>query len=235
MKILDHTISFPHPETAHDSGILAIGGDLSTKRLLLAYQYGIFPWYNEGEPIVWWHPDPRFVLFPTEVKIAKSMRAYFNQGRYTVTFDQQFDTVIRKCGTARDRKYEGTWISEEIVESYSYLHEIGYAHSVEVWEGDRLVGGLYGIAIGKVFYGESMYSDAPNASKVALITLARTLERRGYVLIDCQIANPHLESMGGRHIPRRAFLAYMSENVLRPADNGKWTNEAFDIDIKTIL
>ena len=235
MKILDHTIRFPHPETAHPSGILAIGGDLSTERLLLAYQYGIFPWYNEGEPIVWWHPDPRFVLFPTEVKIAKSMRSYFNKAKYRVTFDQEFDTVIYKCGTAKDRKHEGTWISEEIVSSYSYLHEIGYAHSVEVWDGGTLVGGLYGIAIGKVFYGESMYSDAPNASKMALITLARVLQQQGFVLIDCQISNPHLESMGGRHIPRSMFMEYMSKNAVLPPDHGIWDSDAFDIDIKTIL
>jgi len=235
MHILGPKISFPHPDSAHESGVLAIGGDLELERLLLAYQYGIFPWYNEDEPIVWWHPDPRFVLYPSEVTVAKSMRSIFNQNKYRVTIDQQFSEVIYHCKYTDRKDQDGTWISDDIIEAYSDLHDSGYAHSVEVWSGDEVVGGLYGISLGKVFYGESMFSHESNASKVALIALARLLEQRNFYLIDCQIGNPHLEKMGGKHIPRSEFLKCMQKNTFESTKQGSWADMTDGITLKQLL
>ncbi len=235
MNIVDNSISFPHPDTTHENGVLAIGGDLSPERLLLAYQYGIFPWYNVGEPVVWWHPDPRFVLYPSEVKVDKSMRSYFNQEKYRVTFDKDFKKVVTQCRKTKRSDGLGTWISEDILMAYTDLHELGYAHSVEVWDGDDLVGGLYGVSLGKIFYGESMFSKSNNSSKVALITLARLLERRGYFLIDCQIANPHLERMGGRFISRTDFMADLRNNIFHDTWQGSWSELGDGLRLKSIL
>lgn len=235
MYYVDTTLYFPHPDTADSSGVLAIGGDLHPSRLLLAYQYGIFPWYNPGEPIIWWHPDPRFVIYPAEVKVAKSMRPLFNQARYDITFDKDFKGVMTHCRKAKRNGSDLTWISDEIMEAYGDLHEMGYAHSVEVWEGQELVGGIYGVSLGRVFCGESMFSKKPNTSKMALITLARVLEQEGYALIDCQIANPHLESMGGRHIPRAEFMKVMRQNVFLETKKGSWADICPQLDLKTIL
>lgn len=209
----DKDLSFPNPELANEDGILAVGGDLSMERLLLAYQNGLFPWYNPDDPILWWSPDPRFVLFPAELKIAKSMRSYFNQRKFEVTFDQEFEKVIRAC-QRQPRKGQGggTWISDDIVEAYVNLYKAGFAHSVEVWKGNELVGGLYGICLGKIFFGESMFSKVNNASKVGFITLVRMLENWDFSLIDCQQETRHLKSLGARSISRSNFLKYIERN-----------------------
>ncbi|MEL6636552.1 MAG: leucyl/phenylalanyl-tRNA--protein transferase [Bacteroidota bacterium] len=220
----DH-IAFPHPELANEDGILAIGGDLSTDRLLHAYRIGLFPWFNPEDPILWWSPDPRFVLFPDELKVSKSMRPYFNQKKFTLSFDTQFEAVMRACQSQyRPGQVGGTWISEEMIAAYCQLYELGFAHSCEVWRGEELVGGLYGLALGKVFYGESMFARASNASKFGFISLVRYLRDRGYWLIDCQQKTDHLESLGGRSIPRAEFLEVMQKNVIEPTDQGPWTD-----------
>lgn len=211
-------ILFPPPELATAEGILAVGGDLSTERLIKAYKNGIFPWFNPGEPILWWSPDPRFVLFPSELRVSKSMRPYFNQQKFEVTFDLAFDRVIQACqvrASEADRRQRaiGSWITDDMIEAYGALHEQGIGHSVEVWEGDELVGGLYGLAIGKIFFGESMFTRVSNASKFGFISLVQWLEQRGFILIDCQQETRHLASLGARSIPRSDFLAYLEEYV----------------------
>jgi len=206
-------IVFPHPDLTDKSGVLAIGGDLSIERLLFAYSKGIFPWYNEDEPILWWCPDPRFVLFPKELKVSKSMRPYFNQKKFVVTYNQQFEQVMRNCQNInRPRQEGGTWINKDMIRAYTQLHELGFAHSVEVWKDDDLVGGLYGVAIGKVFFGESMFAHTSNASKFGFISLVRKLIDLNFQLIDCQQETPHLGSLGGRGIDRKDFLQILEEN-----------------------
>lgn len=211
-------IIFPPPHLATAEGILAVGGDLSTERLLKAYKSGIFPWFNPGEPILWWSPDPRFILYPSELRISKSMRPYFNQEKFKVTFDQAFTDVIQACQARtseakRRNRAIGSWITKEMLESYSCLHDQGYAHSVEVWEGSRLAGGLYGLAIGKIFFGESMFTRVSNASKFGFISLVQWLHRQGYALIDCQQETRHLASLGAKSIPRAAFLKLLAQHV----------------------
>jgi leucyl/phenylalanyl-tRNA--protein transferase len=210
--------AFPATERAEPDGLLAVGGGLEPERLLEAYRLGIFPWYGPEDPILWWSPDPRAVLFPVELKVSRSMRPYFNQPKYTLSFDRDFETVMRECATARRH----TWIVPEMVEAYCRLHEMGYAHSVEVWQEGVLVGGLYGLALGKIFFGESMFSKAPNASKFGFISLVRQLEARGFRLIDCQQETPHLASLGARPIPRKDFVAYLRENDQEDTWRGKW-------------
>lgn len=204
---------FPDPALANPDGILAVGGDLSPERLLLAYRYGIFPWYNPGEPILWWSPDPRMVLFPSELKVSRSMRPYFNQKKFTCTIDRDFEAVMRACQqNKRPGQRGGTWITDEMVEAYCRLHDLGYAHSVEVWQQDELVGGLYGLALGRVFFGESMFTKISNASKFGFIYLVRLLEKWGFQLVDCQQETRHLRSLGARNISRETFLKYLAEN-----------------------
>lgn len=216
-------INFPHPELANEDGILAIGGDLSIERLLIAYNNGLFPWYNPDDPILWWSPDPRFVLFPEELKIAKSMRSYFNQKKFSVTFDKNFDAVIRNCQSQPRKGQSGdTWISEDMIKAYCNLHQEGYAHSVEVWKDQTLVGGLYGVSLGKIFFGESMFSKVSNASKFGFITLVKYLISKDYTLIDCQQETRHLQSLGGKNISRNAFLKRITENQKFPTTPGKW-------------
>lgn len=212
---------FPYPDTASTDGILAVGGDLSPERLLSAYQLGIFPWFNEGEPILWWSPDPRLVLFPAEMKVSKSMRPYFNQQKFRVSCDTCFRTVIEMCSLSRETE-GGTWITSDMIEAYSRLHELGFAHSVEVWAGNELVGGLYGIGLGKIFFGESMFSSVSNASKFGFITLVRKLESLGYWLIDCQQETKHLSSLGARPIRRTAFLDVLKRNEGEETMRGHW-------------
>ena len=210
MVILSNEISFPKLESAESSGLLAVGGDLSLSRLKLAYRSGIFPWYSEGEPILWYSPDPRMVLFPDELKIAKSMRHIIRSNRFHVTFNQGFEEVIRNCKNI-DRTNQGqggTWITNEMLDSYIKLHKEGIAKSVEVWEEDELVGGLYGVEAGTVFCGESMFSKVSNASKVALVSLVQNKEK-AYNLIDCQVYNDHLASLGAREIPREDFISFL--------------------------
>jgi leucyl/phenylalanyl-tRNA---protein transferase len=216
-------IEFPNPHLANADGIVAIGGDLSPKRLLLAYRIGLFPWFNEDEPILWWSLDPRLVLFPKDLYIAKSMRPYFNQQKFKVTFDTQFEQVVRACQkNTRKGQAGGSWISEDIVQAYRQMHELGYAHSVEVWQGADLVGGLYGISIGKVFFGESMFTAVSNASKVGFITLVQKLTALGYWLIDCQQQTQHLTSMGAMTIKRTHFLKLLKKNEAEPDNPSSW-------------
>lgn len=206
----EEDLSFPPAHLAPPEGLLALGGDLSPERLLLAYQQGIFPWFNEDEPILWWSPDPRFVLFPSELKVSKSMRPYFNQGKFAVSFDTCFEAVMKSCGEVNRKGQDGTWITPEMLDAYTQLHRMGVAHSVEVWQDQDLVGGLYGIALGKVFFGESMFARVSNASKFGFISLVRQLSLRGFQLIDCQQQTRHLGSLGARPIARQEFLQILA-------------------------
>lgn len=206
---LDHELAFPDPRYGEPDGLLAVGGDLSVDRLLLAYSYGIFPWYTfrEGE-IQWWCPQERFVIFPDEIHISHSMRTLINKGVYDLSINQAFPEVIRTCAELR-MDMEGAWLGPDMIEAYTNMHEQGFAASVEVWEGERLVGGLYGITLGRTFFGESMFSHAPSASKMALIYLAQFMQEHGGVLIDCQFETPHLKTMGGRFISYEEYMRYL--------------------------
>ena len=208
---LDDKLWFPDPHLGEDDGLIAVGGDLSVDRLLLAYSNGFFPWFsfrNREEPL-WYCPLQRFVIFPREIHVSHSMRQIFRQNRYRVTINKDFDGVIRGCATAQNRnEEEGAWLGPKIIEAYTELHRQGFAASVEVWDQDgRLVGGLYGVNLGRAFFGESMFSLVPNASKIALIYLARYFGQLGGVMIDCQLETPHLRSMGGRYIPYEEYCA----------------------------
>ena len=209
---------FPNPANALDEpdGLLAVGGDLSPERILAAYHHGIFPWFNPGDPILWWSPNPRTVVFPGQLLIQKSLRKTLRQGIYRVTFDNSFRDAMKACAAPRDYA-DGTWISNDIIEGYCALHERGFAHSVEVWRGDELIGGLYGIALGRMFFGESMFSRADNASKVGFAHLVRQLRRWDFQLIDCQVANPHLFSLGAIEIPREEFQKMLVKFAYEPA------------------
>ncbi|WP_343588726.1 leucyl/phenylalanyl-tRNA--protein transferase [Flavobacterium sp.] len=209
MYFLFDNLYFPPVSEADEEGILAVGGDLSPERLKLAYNRGIFPWFNEGEPILWWAPDPRMVLFLDELVISKSMRNILNRKQFTVTFNTNFKEVISNCQKIQRIGQDGTWISDDIVESYCELNRQGIAKSVEVWQDDVLVGGLYGVDLGHVFCGESMFSKVSNASKVAFISLVKHLEEENYKLLDCQVYNPHLDSLGCREIDREEFMAIL--------------------------
>ncbi|MXO03742.1 leucyl/phenylalanyl-tRNA--protein transferase [Flavobacterium sp. HBTb2-11-1] len=211
MYYLFNDLYFPPVTEADEEGILAIGGDLSPERLLLAYKSGIFPWFNEGEPILWWAPDPRMVLFFDELAISKSMRKILNKKIFKVTYNKNFKEVILNCQQIKREGQDGTWISDEMIEAYCKLNEEGVAKSVEVWQDDVLVGGLYGIDLGKgnVFCGESMFSKVSNASKTAFIALALYLKKENYKLLDCQVYNPHLESLGCREIDREEFMSIL--------------------------
>lgn len=209
---------FPHPNLTTSEGILAIGGDLSMERLLLAYRWGIFPWYNNDEPILWWHPNPRFVLYPDNLKISKSMRPYFNKAKFTISYNTHFEHVIDSCQKINRKGQDDTWITSDMKTAYINLHKKGYAHSVEVWEKDRFVGGLYGISIGKIFYGESMFSLVPNASKFGFISLVQMLNKNQFVLIDCQQETRLLKSLGAGFITREKFMTHLRKNMLQKDD-----------------
>ncbi|RRV65816.1 leucyl/phenylalanyl-tRNA--protein transferase [Stutzerimonas stutzeri] len=210
--------SFPPLETAlrEPNGLLAAGGDLRPERLLAAYRHGCFPWYQEGQPLLWWSPDPRTVLFPDELHVSRSLRKRMRHGDYQVTFDKAFAEVIQGC--AGPRSYaDGTWITTPMQDAYIRLHEVGVAHSVEVWQQGQLVGGLYGLAMGELFFGESMFSRATDASKVGFVTLVERLREWGFALIDCQMPTRHLESFGARSIPRAAFAEALAMHLDRPS------------------
>ena len=217
---------FPDIELASPQGMLAIGGDYDWQRLVLAYSKGIFPWSGPDEPIVWWSPDPRYVIFPDKLKVSKSMRPFINQRRFKVTYDTHFPEVIRACQQSpRGGQEVGSWITEELMDGYIDLHHRGFAHSVEVWSADgELVGGLYGVAIGKVFCGESMFSRASNSSKYGFIHLVKNLRRHNYWLIDCQMATSHLISLGAEPISRREFKQTLALNEAEETHVGSWTN-----------
>lgn len=209
---LDDKLWFPDPHLGEDDGLVAVGGDLSIDRLLLAYSNGFFPWYSfRDENRLWFCPLQRFVIFPKEIHISHSMQQLIHQNRYKLSINKDFDGVIHGCSTAQNRdEEEGAWLGPDIINAYTELHRQGFAASVEVWDGQRLVGGLYGVNLGRAFFGESMFSLVPNASKLALIHLARTLDARGGTIIDCQFETPHLRSMGGRHISYEEYIRIIS-------------------------
>ena len=214
---------FPPLDSAlrEPNGLLAAGGDLSPQRLIEAYSRGIFPWFNPGDPILWWSPDPRMVLFPEELKISRSLRKTLKKQAYEIRVDTAFRQVMEACAAPRD-SHSGTWITAAMISAYTELHQRGLAHSVETWMEGKLVGGLYGISLGRMFYGESMFSLASDASKVAFVHLVRQLERWGYGMIDCQMKTTHLASLGAREIPRAEFSQKLSELVNFPEINGAW-------------
>lgn len=220
---------FPDPVTAltEPPGLLAAGGDLSMERLLAAYSQGIFPWYEQGQPILWWCPDPRAVLFPNELRISRSLKRSVRQGRFLASIDRDFRTVVESC--ARRDRGEGTWITKEMSRAYSDLHEHGYAHSIEVWCDEEIVGGLYGVAIGKVFFGESMFSAVSDASKVALIHLVDRLKVDGFGMIDCQVPSPHLTSLGSRNISRDEFLTAVEKLTCDSQVPARWKSDPREV------
>lgn len=209
IAFLSDMLVFPDVEQANEEGLLAVGGDLSPERLLLAYQNGIFPWFNEDSLILWWSPDPRMVLFPRNIKISKSMRKVLRDQRFRLTTNTCFETVMEHCSTVKREGQDGTWITDEMRKAYLSLHDLGFAKSYEVWEDDNLVGGLYGVDLGTIFCGESMFSLKDNASKFAFIKLAVELEEKNYQLIDCQLYTNHLASLGAIEIPRREFIQFL--------------------------
>ena len=218
---------FPHPSLAEPSGLLGVGGDLSPERLLLAYASGIFPWYSDPDPILWFSPDPRMVLEPGRLHVPRSLRKTLRHGRYAVRLDTAFERVIRGCAEARRPEDVGTWITADMREAYLRLHQLGFAHSAEAWEGDGLAGGLYGVSLGGCFFGESMFSLRPDASKVAFVALVRQLLRWGFDLVDCQISTPHLERFGAVEWPREQFLRALARMLECATRRGRW---AFDTE-----
>ena len=218
---LTDTLLFPPAELAEPDGLLAVGGDLSPERLLLAYSSGIFPWYSEGDPILWWCPSPRLVLFPEEFRVPKRLARLVRQGMYSVTMDRSFAEVVSACAVTGRRHEKGTWITDEMIRAYCRLHDLGYAHSVEARLDNELVGGLYGIALGRIFFGESMFSRKPNSSKVALVHLAAKLREWAFDLIDCQMKTAHLMQFGAREIPGDAFQEILKRSMAGIAPWGK--------------
>jgi len=221
---LTDNMGFPPVEDAEEWGGIALGGDLSPKRLLLAYRSGIFPWYEKGQPIIWHAPDPRFVLFPDELKISKSMRPIFNQNKFDISLDTDFHSVIQNCQQSNRKGQHGTWITEEMLEGFTQMYELGYAHSVEVRQDGELVGGLYGVSLGKIFFGESMFSRVSNASKAGFIRLVQELKKRKFNLIDSQVHTPHLESLGARHISRDRYMKLLDKSIYQTTYQGAWTS-----------
>ncbi len=213
MFLLTKDLYFPPVDMADEEGLLAIGGDLSSERLLLAYHSAIFPWYNEDEPICWWSPNPRFVLYPAELKVSNSMKTVLQNGKYRFTTNRAFVQVIQNCKTVSRHAQDGTWISPAMQKAYTTLHELGYAHSAETWQDGELIGGLYGIRLGNIFFGESMFSLKPNASKFAFINYVRQLQKENVQLIDCQLHTNHLETLGARMIPRQQFIEMLVTNT----------------------
>jgi len=206
MYFITKELYFPPVDEASYEGVLAIGGDLSIERLLLAYRNGIFPWFNEDEPILWWSPPERMVIVPQLYKVSKSIRNLLNQNKFQITFNKDFAPVIANCKQIERKEQDGTWITEDIIESYTKLHKMGFAQSVEVWQNEELVGGLYGVDLGHIFCGESMFSKVPNASKVAFVTLIQHLKEKNYKLLDCQVHNDHLEKLGAFEVSREVFM-----------------------------
>lgn len=216
-------LSFPSVEHASPEGLLAIGGDLRPERLLEAYRHGIFPWYNDDQPILWWSPDPRTVLFPEKLHISRSLKRSLRPGLFTTTLDTCFPDVVRYCSAPRPQYPEGgTWITPQMAEAYAALHELGYAHSVETWQKDQLVGGVYGVAIGGAFFAESMFTKVDDASKVALVSLVQQLHTWGFRLIDCQQSSPHVMRLGAEDIPRAEFVTHVAAAVKLPNRLGRW-------------
>ena len=219
---LTDKLIFPPAELAEKDGLLAIGGDLSPERLLLAYSNGIFPWFSENDPILWWAPSPRLVIFPDEFKVPKRLARIIRQKKYVVTLDQAFRQVITGCATIAERGIKGTWITRDMIAAYSDLHDMGFAHSVECWQDDKLVGGLYGVSLGGFFFGESMFSRQPNWSKIGLVFLLKKLLQWDFDLIDCQMKTLHLLQFGAREIPGPEFQKLLAKSMSRSSHVGKW-------------
>jgi leucyl/phenylalanyl-tRNA--protein transferase len=224
MNVLGKELKFPPVDMANKDGLLAIGGDLKLERIMLAYNQGIFPWYSDETPIMWWSPDPRFVLFPSKLKISKSTRQLLRKNPFKITFDRRFEEVIRQCQNAPRKEQDGTWITDELVNAFIKLHKKGFAHSVEVWQNNELVGGLYGLSIGKVYFGESMFSKVSNASKVGFITLVQEMQKRGISLVDCQVHTDYLESLGAEHITRDNYMGHLEVLLDFDSLNGAWSS-----------
>jgi leucyl/phenylalanyl-tRNA--protein transferase len=220
---LTDDLIFPDPRRANPDGLLAIGGDLRIERLLLAYRLGIFPWYEEGYPILWWSPPRRCVMDPATFHVSRSLGRLLRQHRFTVTFDRAFAQVMRACAETRLDEGKGTWITEEMIDAYCALHEAGFAHSAEAWFEGELVGGIYGVSLGSAFFGESMFKRVTNASKVAFATLAQRLNEWRFTMIDCQITNPHLQSLGSYEITRAEFLRRLAHALTFPTRVGRWS------------
>ncbi|MGD1847852.1 MAG: leucyl/phenylalanyl-tRNA--protein transferase [Salibacteraceae bacterium] len=220
---IEDALIFPDPNLAREDGMLGVGGDLSVKRLLMAYKMGIFPWYSQGQPICWWSPDPRFVLYPEHLKVSKSMRQLLRKAPFQVSFDTKFENVMRACKNIYRPGEIGSWIDEDMIKAYKELHHLGMAHSIEVWQEGRLVGGLYGVSIGAAFFGESMFARASNASKYGFIVLVRWLQDRGFRLIDCQMHTDHLESLGATMIPRMQFMDELKAAIAGNQPAGQWS------------
>ncbi len=220
---LGRSVAFPDPALAEPDGLLAVGGDLRPERLLAAYACGIFPWYDERSPILWWSPDPRLVLEPAALHVSRSLARTLRRGTYRATADEAFEDVIRRCAGKGRAGQRGTWITPEMIAAYCELHRLGFAHSFEAWQDDRLVGGLYGVSLGAVFFGESMFADARDASKVAFVRSVEWLAARGVGLVDCQVRTEHLVSLGAREVPRRAFLDRVASALEAPTRCGRWS------------
>jgi leucyl/phenylalanyl-tRNA--protein transferase len=220
--LLSDDIVFPPPNLATQEGLLAVGGDLSRERLLLAYSMGIFPWFSNPEPIMWWSPDPRLVLYPDELRVSRSLQKTIKKGVFQITLDQAFEQVIGECAKVRRKPNEGTWIVPDMIDAYCELHISGFAHSAEAWQNDTLVGGLYGVSLGNCFFGESMFSHTANASKVAFVALVEHLKACSFDLIDCQVTTGHLISFGAQEIPRDMFLEQLKQSLETPTRKGKW-------------
>ena len=223
---LTEKIIFPRPELAEENGLLAVGGDLSPERLIVAYSLGIFPWYSQQDPILWWFVTPRLVLFPSEFKISKRLARDIRKPLYCVTIDKDFEQVITSCARIRQERGEDTWINKEMQEAYCRLHDLGYAHSVECWQGDMLAGGLYGVALDRVFFGESMFTVLRNGSKLALTALVEILKKKNFRLIDCQMTTRHLLGFGAREISGTEFRARLSALIQTLSPDGVWYDEA---------
>lgn len=220
--LLNEKISFPPVDGAED-GIVAVGGDLSPERLLLAYRLGIFPWFNEDDPIIWHSPEDRFILLLDDLHISKSMRRVLNANKFKITFDTDFAFVIQQCAQVKRKDEDGTWITKEMIDAYLELHYLGFAHSVEVWQEDKIVGGLYGVSLGKCFFAESMFHTATNASKFAIIKLVELLKHKNFHFIDAQVYTEHVETLGAKEKPRDKFMQLLQEGLKSESWIGKWT------------
>jgi leucyl/phenylalanyl-tRNA--protein transferase len=220
---LDNSLWFPDVEEATEDGLLAVGGNLSPERLLLAYENGIFPWFIHNKLVYWFSPDPRMILLPAELKVSKSMQQVIRKNIFTITIDADFEAVMKGCQSVKREGQRGSWITKEFISGYSRLHKMGLAHSVEVWQDKELVGGLYGVSLGKCFFGESMFSLVPNASKAGFIFLVNWLKQKHFTLIDCQVHTSHLESLGAKEIERKEFLKLLKKSLKHPTIQGKWT------------
>ncbi|MBI5099147.1 MAG: leucyl/phenylalanyl-tRNA--protein transferase [Nitrospirae bacterium] len=227
---------FPPPHLAEDNGLLAVGGDLSEARLLLAYSMGIFPWYSEGDPVLWWSPDPRLVLLPEDLKTSRSLNQTIKKGIFKITLDTAFEPVIRNCASTHLHADGDTWITGEMIDAYINLHHSGYAHSAESWFEGKLVGGLYGISIGSAFFGESMFAKKSGASKVAFVALVQQLIKWNFTLVDCQTTTAHLKSFGAHEIPRSNFMIMLKSALTTPTKKGNWKlDDKSDISQKSLL